>query len=82
MSKSLGILVLVALGLFGVGGSEARASCTQFLNMGGYWAIQNHCGRTMFVRWTDQGACRNGCAARVALRGRRAQLRGPMPKPT
>lgn len=54
--------------LFVVISSSAQA-CANFQDRGGYWAIENTCGRIISVRWTDQGGCRTGCAARIGSYG-------------
>ncbi|CAH1688951.1 exported hypothetical protein [Hyphomicrobiales bacterium] len=45
--------------------AEAQARCIYFYNRGGYSVAQNHCSRTVTIRWTDSNRCSSGCAARL-----------------
>ena len=62
--KAVKNLLLTASLLFVAFSSSAQA-CANFLDRGGYWVIENTCGRTITVRWTDQGSCSSRCAARI-----------------
>jgi hypothetical protein len=70
MQKSLVSAAVWALLQFATS-SNAMADCIAFFDRGGYWVARNSCSSTVTVRWTDEGACRTGCAARVG--GQREQ---------
>lgn len=58
--------MLSILALVTMGAGTANAGCGEFISRGGYTVLRNSCSQTITFRWRDQGACRNGCAARVS----------------
>lgn len=64
--------ILFAIVVASAASASAHARCIAFLDMGGYWVVQNSCNRTVIVRWVDQQHCGSGCAARVGPGGRQS----------
>jgi hypothetical protein len=44
----------------------AQRTCVSFTDHGSYWTITNHCNRTIYVRWQDQGHCDSGCGTTIS----------------
>jgi hypothetical protein len=44
----------------------AQRKCVSFTNHGSYRTITNHCNRTIYVRWQDQGHCDSGCGTAIS----------------
>jgi hypothetical protein len=40
--------------------------CVSFTDKGSYWTITNHCNRTLYVRWQDNGHCDSGCGTTIS----------------